>query len=52
MPGFDDPRDREAAEILGRVFPSRRIVQLPVLDVLEGGGGIHCITQQQPAATV
>jgi agmatine deiminase len=52
MPGFDDPRDRAAAETLGRVFPSRRIVQLPVLDVLEGGGGIHCITQQQPAATV
>jgi agmatine deiminase len=48
-PAFDDPMDAEAAAILGRAFPDRRIVQIPALAILEGGGGIHCITQQQPA---
>ncbi|HVJ53278.1 MAG TPA: agmatine deiminase family protein [Aliidongia sp.] len=49
VPSFDDPLDAEAAEILSRAFPGRRVVQVPALDILEGGGGIHCITQQQPA---
>jgi len=48
-PGFDDPMDAQAAAILARAFPDRRIIQVPALDILEGGGGIHCITQQQPA---
>jgi agmatine deiminase len=49
MPSFDDPLDGRAAEILARAFPDRAIVPVPALDILEGGGGIHCITQQQPA---
>ena len=48
-PSFDDPMDAPAAEILAKAFPDRHIVQVPALDILEGGGGIHCITQQQPA---
>lgn len=48
-PSFDDPNDARAADILARVFLDRQIVQVPALDILEGGGGIHCITQQQPA---
>jgi agmatine deiminase len=50
MPRFGDPGDGPAFELVSRAFPERRVVQLPVLDVLHGGGGIHCITQQQPAA--
>jgi agmatine deiminase len=48
-PSFDDPMDAIAAGILAKAFPDRHIVQVPALDILEGGGGIHCITQQQPA---
>jgi len=48
MPAFDDFRDQAAYETIRRVFPDRKVMQLPVLDIFYGGGGIHCITQQQP----
>ncbi len=50
IPSFEDPeRDQAAFETLSRVFPERKVVQIPALDIVRGGGGIHCITQQQPA---
>jgi agmatine deiminase len=49
MPAFDDKADEEAKRILADVFPDRQIVQLNANAIIEGGGGIHCITQQQPA---
>lgn len=52
MPAFDDPADFEAADIMAKVFPDRRIVQVPALDIVQGGGGVHCITLQQPAGKV
>ncbi|MGB5544913.1 MAG: agmatine deiminase family protein [Gammaproteobacteria bacterium] len=49
MPSFDAPEhDAAAAAVLASVFPERKIVQVPALDIFTGGGGIHCITQQQP----
>jgi agmatine deiminase len=47
--GFDDPRDQEAAAILGKLLPGRTIEIVDARPVFERGGGIHCITQQQPA---
>jgi agmatine deiminase len=49
MPGFDDPADAAARAVLADCFPDRKIVQVDVLDIVQGGGGIHCITQQEPA---
>lgn len=49
-PRFDDPKDAEAEAILRRLFPGRDVVMLPGREILLGGGNIHCITQQQPAA--
>lgn len=46
---FDDPNDEPAAELLSRLYPGRRIVPHDARAVFECGGGIHCITQQQPA---
>ena len=46
---FDDPRDRQAAEILGALLPGRKIESVDARPIFERGGGIHCITQQQPA---
>ncbi|WP_329114238.1 agmatine deiminase family protein [Streptomyces sp. NBC_01353] len=34
---------------LARLYPDRAIEQLNI-DRLGTGGGIHCVTQQQPAA--
>ena len=49
IPQFNDPLDRTALKIIGDCFPMRKIVPLPANDIIVGGGGIHCITQQQPA---
>ncbi|TWA81148.1 agmatine deiminase [Azospirillum brasilense] len=49
MPAFEDPADDEAFRVVRRAFPDREVVQVPALDIVRGGGGIHCITQQQPA---
>lgn len=49
VPMFDDDEDDRAAETIARAFPDREVVQVPALSIIAGGGGIHCITQQQPA---
>jgi agmatine deiminase len=49
MPAFDDPHDERARDALAACFPGRDILQIDALDIVEGGGGIHCITQQEPA---
>jgi agmatine deiminase len=48
MPSFDDAHDEQARTVLIGCFPDREIVTVPALDILAGGGGIHCITQQEP----
>jgi len=50
VPGYDSPRDRAAVETWQRICPEREIVQVQINDIAIGGGGVHCITQQQPAA--
>jgi agmatine deiminase len=50
MPGFDHPNDAKAQAILQELFPTRRVVVWPSLDLIWGLGALHCITQQQPAA--
>jgi agmatine deiminase len=41
-------RDGEALEILAACFPGREIVGVEALDLIWGGGAVHCISQQQP----
>ncbi|MFF8833706.1 agmatine/peptidylarginine deiminase [Streptomyces sp. NPDC015131] len=45
---FDDPRDEIAAGIFRRLFPDRTVTLVDARTIFAGGGGIHCITQQQP----
>lgn len=49
VPQFGDENDALAVEILGGLFPDRRIIPVYTRPVLVGGGNIHCITQQIPA---
>jgi agmatine deiminase len=46
---FDDPGDERAAQILRGVYPDREVVLVDARRIFSRGGGIHCITQQQPA---
>jgi agmatine deiminase len=46
---FGDERDAQAAEILGEAYPGRTIVSVDARPLFARGGGIHCITQQQPS---
>ena len=45
----DGKADARAVETLGRLFPGREVVALEVDRIYENGGGIHCVTQQEPA---
>jgi len=50
LPGFGDPADDAARDVLARLFPRRRIVQIQTAELAKADGNIHCITQQQPAS--
>ena len=45
---FDDSQDREVAAQLREIYPGRRIELINARELFARGGGIHCITQQQP----
>jgi agmatine deiminase len=45
---FDDPRDQAAIDTLAELYPDREIVPIDARTIFACGGGIHCITQQQP----
>jgi len=49
MPCFGTDDDAPAAGVVRRAFPDRQVVQVDARAIVRGGGGIHCITQQQPA---
>ncbi|MCC2031384.1 agmatine deiminase family protein [Microbacterium allomyrinae] len=47
--GFGEERaDARARDILEAAYPGRRAVTIDARRIFAGGGGIHCITQQQP----
>ena len=47
--GFgEEAADTEARAILAEAYPGRSVVSVDSRDIFARGGGIHCITQQQP----
>ncbi|MEM8961080.1 MAG: agmatine deiminase family protein [Acidobacteriota bacterium] len=49
-PQFGDAKaDAFAVAKLGELYPKRKIVTLEVDRIYQNGGGIHCVTQQEPA---
>ncbi|MEN0106831.1 MAG: agmatine deiminase family protein [Pseudomonas sp.] len=49
MPAYGIEADQLAAQTLAQAFPGREVVPVRINHLAHGGGGVHCITQQQPA---
>lgn len=46
---FNEPRaDARAQEILAAAYPGRQVLGVDATELFARGGGVHCITQQQP----
>ena len=50
VPVADVPADAGALAVIAAAFPDRKVVGVRSRVVGFGGGGVHCITQQVPAA--
>lgn len=51
VPQYGFPaHDGEAITVLAGLFPDREVVGVMTNTIADGGGNIHCITQQQPKA--
>lgn len=46
--GDAETTDKNAADILQKVFPDRRVKAVDSMELITEGGNIHCITQQMP----
>jgi agmatine deiminase len=51
VPTFNDANDRVALNTLAKLFPEREVVGIHCRDLVLGLGTLHCMTQQEPAAT-
>ena len=50
IPRFGDwSADDAGRSLVADLYPGWEVVQLTIDSLAEGGGGIHCATQQQPA---
>jgi agmatine deiminase len=49
MPAYGIEADNAANAVLAQAFPGREVVPVRINHLAHGGGGVHCITQQQPA---
>ena len=46
----DRVADDRSLGVIAELFPDRKVVGVESVTIAQGGGGIHCITQQVPAA--
>lgn len=50
--GFGEPEaDARARDVLAAAYPGREVTTVDAREIFARGGGIHCITQQQPRAS-
>ena len=48
VPVIGAPTDAAALDLLAAALPDREVVAVPGARLARGGGGVHCVTQQQP----
>jgi agmatine deiminase len=48
VPVTGHPDDEKMLEVVGRALRDRTVVPVPGVALAQGGGGVHCITQQVP----
>jgi agmatine deiminase len=49
VPAYGVENDAAAVRVVASLFPGRRVLSVRSEVILEGGGALHCISQQQPA---
>jgi agmatine deiminase len=49
LPIFGGRNDDLALSVMSEAFPQKRVVGISCTELVYGFGGIHCVTQQQPA---
>ena len=52
VPTFGAPSDESALDTIESFFPTRKVVGINCIPLINGFGAIHCVTQQQPASNV
>jgi agmatine deiminase len=48
VPVYGNVEDERAKAIISEHFPNRDVIGIETLGLIEDGGSIHCVTQQQP----
>jgi agmatine deiminase len=52
VPIFNCPQDDFALQTLSKLFTDRPVIGLSAREIIWGQGSFHCLTQQEPAATL
>lgn len=48
VPIFNSKHDQEALEILQKALPDRKVIGIDARVLIQEGGGIHCMSKQEP----
>lgn len=52
VPNYNDPNDAVANAIIQGLHPGRTVIGIDCRNLYENGGMVHCVTQQQPVASI
>ncbi|MEX2474832.1 agmatine/peptidylarginine deiminase [Marinobacter sp.] len=52
LPVYDVPQDREAIDVVQRLFPERDIIPVNCRPLIRQHGSLHCVTMQLPAGVL
>ncbi|MDR0796990.1 MAG: agmatine deiminase family protein [Tannerella sp.] len=52
VPFYQSEKDEQVCEILGKVFPDRKMTGINCLPLLKQHGSLHCVTMQYPAGVI